>query len=161
MSSDIIPAADVAAAVDVIFQYQFVRPLVVLTLRRIEILFNILIFIKQIPQEDWNEYGYCDVITSGDHVRGIENFTSHQLSVSQSEPAWAGPLLHRSNHPTLPETPHRDSHLFAFREDRNRTGPPPHPNSHPLTPPAPTPFISFLSFSQSRKLPWMGHPRTS
>ena len=80
--------------------------------------------------------------------------------VSQSEPAWAGPLLHRSTHPTLPETPHRDSHLFAFREDRNRTGPPPHPNSHPLTPPAPTPFISFLSFSQSRDQAWMGHPRT-
>ena len=70
MSSD-IPAADVAAAVDVIFQYQFFRLLVVHALRRVkqkEILFNILIFIKQIPQEDWNEYGYCDVITSGDHV---------------------------------------------------------------------------------------------
>ena len=181
MSSD-IPAADVAAAVDVIFQYQFFRLLVVHALRRVkqkEILFNILIFIKQIPQEDWNEYGYCDVITSGDHVGGIENFTwTNSLSythtqtykqrvaitkegeVSQSEPAWAGPLLHRSTHPTLPETPHRDSHLFAFREDRNRTGPPPQPNPQPLTPPAPTPFISFLSFSQSRDQAWMGHPRT-
>ena len=181
MSSD-IPAADVAAAVDVIFQYQFFRLLVVHALRRVkqkEILCNILIFIKQIPQEDWNEYGYCDVITSGDHVRGTSKISlgptlslthtqtynqrvaiTKEGEVSQSEPAWAGPLLHRSNHPTLPETPHRDSHLFAFREDRNRTGPPPHPNSHPLTPPAPTPFISFLSFSQSRDQAWMGHPRT-
>ena len=77
MSSD-IPAADVAAAVDVIFQYQFFRLLVVHALRRVkqkEILFNILIFIKQIPQEDWNEYGYCDVITSGDHVRGTSKIS--------------------------------------------------------------------------------------
>ena len=147
MSSD-IPAADVAAAVDVIFQYQFVRPLVVLTLRRIEILFNILIFIKQIPQEDWNEYGYCDVITSGDHVRGIENFTSHQLSVSQSEPAWAGSLLHRPIPPTLPATPHQHSHLFGFRGDGNRTGPPPHPNPTPSPlplPPLSSHFYLFLS----------------
>ena len=129
MSSD-IPAADAAAdAVDVIFQYQFFRLLEVHALRRVkqkEILFNILIFIKQIPQEDWNEYGYCDVITSGDHVRGHTNTQTYNQrvvitkggEVSESEPAWAGFLLHRS---TLPATPHRDSDLFGFRGERNRT----------------------------------------
>ena len=92
MSSDIPAAAAAAAAVDVIFQYQFFRLLVVHALRRVkqkEILFNILIFIKQIPQEDWNEYGYCDVITSGDHVRGHRKFHLDQLS-----------LLHTHKHTT-------------------------------------------------------------
>ena len=109
---------------------------------------------------------------------GIENFTwTNSLSltqtqtynqraaitkegeVSQSEPAWAGPLLHRSNHPTLPETPHRDSHLFAFREDRNRTGPPPQPNPQPLTPPAPTPFISFFTLFSVLETAMDGSPK--
>ena len=135
MSSD-IPAADAAAdAVDVIFQYQFFRLLVVHALRRVkqkEILFNILIFIKQIPQEDWNEYGYCDVITSGDHVGGIENFT------------WTNSLSHTNTniHPAGGNNKGRRGQ--SVRARLGRLAP---PQIHPPHPPRdPSPRLSPVCF---------------
>ena len=134
MSSD-IPAADVAAAVDVIFQYQFFRLLVVHALRRVkqkEILFNILIFIKQIPQEDWNEYGYCDVITSGDHVGGIENFT------------WTNSLSHTNTNIQPAGGNNKGRRGQSVRARLGRLAP---PQIHPPHPPRdPSPRLSPVCF---------------